>query len=224
MGVLAAVWGASYLFIKVALDDGLDPFFIVLARIALGALVLVPIAIRRDAFATLRGSVGRDRVPRRRAGRRAVPADHVRRAPHRLRPGGHPRLVGADLLGAARRALRRRGAPARDRRGRLRARHPRRRAAVRPRPQRRRRGAARRADGAAGVARLRDRRAVSQAPAARRAARRRRGVDDGRQHADAAAGRARSRCPPRCPTCRRSARCSRSAPAAPASRFSSSTR
>ncbi len=58
MGVLAAVWGASYLFIKVALDDGLDPFFIVLARIALGALVLVPIAIRRDAFASLRGAWG----------------------------------------------------------------------------------------------------------------------------------------------------------------------
>jgi drug/metabolite transporter (DMT)-like permease len=58
MGVLAALWGASYLFIKVALDDGLDPLFIVLARIALGALVLVPIAIRRDAFTTLRGSLG----------------------------------------------------------------------------------------------------------------------------------------------------------------------
>jgi drug/metabolite transporter (DMT)-like permease len=58
MGVLAALWGASYLFIKVALDDGLDPFFIVLARIALGALVLVPIALHRDAFATLRGRWG----------------------------------------------------------------------------------------------------------------------------------------------------------------------
>ncbi len=58
MGMLAALWGASYLFIKVALDDGLDPFFIVLARIALGALVLVPIALRRGAFAALHGSWG----------------------------------------------------------------------------------------------------------------------------------------------------------------------
>jgi drug/metabolite transporter (DMT)-like permease len=58
MGVLAALWGASYLFIKVALDDGLDPFFIVLARIALGALVLVPIAIRRNAFTMLRDRIG----------------------------------------------------------------------------------------------------------------------------------------------------------------------
>lgn len=58
MGLLAAMWGASYLFIKVALDDGLDPFFIVLARIALGALVLVPIALRRDALRALREGWG----------------------------------------------------------------------------------------------------------------------------------------------------------------------
>jgi len=55
MGLLAALWGASYLFIKVALDDGIDPIFIVFARIALGALVLVPIAIRWDAVSSLRG-------------------------------------------------------------------------------------------------------------------------------------------------------------------------
>jgi drug/metabolite transporter (DMT)-like permease len=55
MGLLAALWGASYLFIKVALDDGLEPVFIVFARIALGALVLVPIALRADALAALRG-------------------------------------------------------------------------------------------------------------------------------------------------------------------------
>ena len=36
MGLLAALWGASYLFIKVALDDGIAPVFIVFARIALG--------------------------------------------------------------------------------------------------------------------------------------------------------------------------------------------
>lgn len=50
MSLLAALWGASYLFIKIALEDGLDPVFIVFARIALGALVLVPLALRSDAL------------------------------------------------------------------------------------------------------------------------------------------------------------------------------
>ena len=58
MGLLAALWGASYLFIKVALDDGLDPIFIVFARIALGAAVLVPIAIRQGAMGAIRGRWG----------------------------------------------------------------------------------------------------------------------------------------------------------------------
>ena len=55
MGILAALWGASYLFIKVALDDGLDPVLIVFARILLGALVLVPIAVSWGAWGALRG-------------------------------------------------------------------------------------------------------------------------------------------------------------------------
>ncbi|MEY2440731.1 MAG: hypothetical protein QOJ46_157 [bacterium] len=55
MGLLAALWGASYLFIKVALEDGIPPVFIVWARIALGALVLVPIAMRLGARVALRG-------------------------------------------------------------------------------------------------------------------------------------------------------------------------
>ena len=55
MGMLAALWGASYLFIKVALDDGIAPFFIVFSRLALGGLVLVPIAISRGAWRALRG-------------------------------------------------------------------------------------------------------------------------------------------------------------------------
>jgi len=55
MGLLAALWGASYLFIKVALDDGVAPVFIVFARLALGALVLVPIAIGQRALGALRG-------------------------------------------------------------------------------------------------------------------------------------------------------------------------
>jgi drug/metabolite transporter (DMT)-like permease len=58
MGLLAGLWGASYLFIKVALDDGLDPFFIVFARLALGAVVLVPIALRQGALGVLRDRFG----------------------------------------------------------------------------------------------------------------------------------------------------------------------
>jgi drug/metabolite transporter (DMT)-like permease len=48
--VLAALWGASYLFIEVALED-LSPWMIVLARTALAAVVLIPIAAARGALA-----------------------------------------------------------------------------------------------------------------------------------------------------------------------------
>jgi drug/metabolite transporter (DMT)-like permease len=55
MGLLAALWGASYMFIKIALDDGLSAPMIVLLRIVLGAAVLVPLAWRAAAFDGLRG-------------------------------------------------------------------------------------------------------------------------------------------------------------------------
>ncbi len=58
MSLLAALWGASYLFIKVSLEDGLDPVFIVFARIALGAIVLVAIAVRAGILAQMRPLVG----------------------------------------------------------------------------------------------------------------------------------------------------------------------
>src|SRR3954465_651570 len=57
MGVLAALWGASYMFIAIALDEHSAPF-IVFARTLLGALVLLPIAIHRDALRPLRGRWG----------------------------------------------------------------------------------------------------------------------------------------------------------------------
>jgi drug/metabolite transporter (DMT)-like permease len=50
--VLASVWGASYLFIKIALDD-LGPAAIVFGRTALAALVLLPFALRGGAMAPL---------------------------------------------------------------------------------------------------------------------------------------------------------------------------
>ena len=52
--VLAAFWGASYLFIKVALEDHVPPATIVCARTLLAALVLLPLALHRDAIAGLR--------------------------------------------------------------------------------------------------------------------------------------------------------------------------
>ena len=52
--VLAAVWGASYLFIKVALEDDLAPAVIVFARTALAALVLLPFALGRGGLAAVR--------------------------------------------------------------------------------------------------------------------------------------------------------------------------
>jgi drug/metabolite transporter (DMT)-like permease len=53
MALLAALWGASYLFIKVNLDDDMSPVFLVFARLVLGALVLVPLALRDGALAEL---------------------------------------------------------------------------------------------------------------------------------------------------------------------------
>ena len=52
--VLAALWGSSYLFIKVALDE-LSPAMIVFSRTALAALILLPFALATGALAGLRG-------------------------------------------------------------------------------------------------------------------------------------------------------------------------
>src|SRR5918998_535493 len=41
---LSALWGSSYLFIKLALEDDVGPAVIVSVRTALAALVLLPIA------------------------------------------------------------------------------------------------------------------------------------------------------------------------------------
>jgi drug/metabolite transporter (DMT)-like permease len=49
---LAALWGASYLFIKIGLDD-LSPAGIVFSRTALAALVLLPFAITGGGMAPL---------------------------------------------------------------------------------------------------------------------------------------------------------------------------
>jgi drug/metabolite transporter (DMT)-like permease len=54
MLALAALWGASYMFIEISLDGGFSSSFLVFARTALGALVLAPVALSRGAFAPAR--------------------------------------------------------------------------------------------------------------------------------------------------------------------------
>ena len=56
--LLSAFWGASYLFIKVALEDGVAPWAIVSARTALAALVLLPLAAHMGVLGSLRGRLG----------------------------------------------------------------------------------------------------------------------------------------------------------------------
>jgi drug/metabolite transporter (DMT)-like permease len=58
LGLLSGLWGASYLFIKVALEDDMSPTVIVFVRTALAALVLLPIAARAGALGGLRHNVG----------------------------------------------------------------------------------------------------------------------------------------------------------------------
>jgi drug/metabolite transporter (DMT)-like permease len=50
LAITAALWGASYMFIKVALDHDLSEGFIICARTLLGAAVLLPMAIRAGAL------------------------------------------------------------------------------------------------------------------------------------------------------------------------------
>jgi drug/metabolite transporter (DMT)-like permease len=46
---MGVIWGIPYLMIKVVMDAGVSPGFLVFARTAIGALLLLPIAIRRGA-------------------------------------------------------------------------------------------------------------------------------------------------------------------------------
>jgi drug/metabolite transporter (DMT)-like permease len=56
MGVTGAMWGASYLFIKIALDD-VSPAFLVFARTLLGGLVLGALALRQGALRGIRSAL-----------------------------------------------------------------------------------------------------------------------------------------------------------------------
>jgi drug/metabolite transporter (DMT)-like permease len=54
----SVIWGIPYLFIKVAVDAGLAPAFVAWSRIALAAVLLVPLAWRRGALRGLSGRAG----------------------------------------------------------------------------------------------------------------------------------------------------------------------
>ena len=55
MGLLAALWGASYMFIKIALHDDVPAPSIVFIRVTLGAALLTAIAAHQHALTGLRG-------------------------------------------------------------------------------------------------------------------------------------------------------------------------
>ena len=52
---VSVLWGIPYLFIKVAVEDGVPPAFLAWARVLLAALVLCALAWHRGLFASLRG-------------------------------------------------------------------------------------------------------------------------------------------------------------------------
>ncbi len=54
----SVIWGVPYIFIKIALDAGVPPVFVAWARVAIGAALVLPIAVRRRALRGLRGHGG----------------------------------------------------------------------------------------------------------------------------------------------------------------------
>jgi drug/metabolite transporter (DMT)-like permease len=55
--VLSAIWGSSFLFIKLGVDE-LEPAVVALGRLAVGAAILLPIAAHRGGLALLRPHLG----------------------------------------------------------------------------------------------------------------------------------------------------------------------
>jgi drug/metabolite transporter (DMT)-like permease len=54
--ILGAIWGASYLFIKIGVRD-LSPAMVAWLRVILAALILVPLAMRQGGLPNLRGTL-----------------------------------------------------------------------------------------------------------------------------------------------------------------------
>ena len=55
--LLSAIWGSSFLFIKLGVDQ-LEPSAVVLGRLVVGVLVLLPLVVVHGGLAPLRGRVG----------------------------------------------------------------------------------------------------------------------------------------------------------------------
>jgi len=53
--IVSVLWGIPYLFISIAVDDGVPPAFLAWARVVLGALVLLPLAWHAGVLGSLRG-------------------------------------------------------------------------------------------------------------------------------------------------------------------------
>lgn len=51
---VSVIWGIPYLFIKVAVDDGVPPAFVAWSRVVIGAIVLLALAYRADLLHGLR--------------------------------------------------------------------------------------------------------------------------------------------------------------------------
>ena len=94
---MATLWGIPYLFIKLAVDDGVPPIFLAWSRIVLAAVVLLGLAWRAGTLGSVAGAwrwiaifaVVEISLP--------VPAHRVRRAARRLVAGGdHHRRRTAD--------------------------------------------------------------------------------------------------------------------------------
>src|SRR4051794_23808516 len=104
---VSVLWGIPYLFIKVAVDDGVPPGFVAWSRVLLGAAVLLAISWRAGILAPLRGrgrwlavyAVLEIAIPFPLIGWRAARLLGAHRDPDRL---------GAAARGAAGTALRRR--------------------------------------------------------------------------------------------------------------------
>jgi len=54
---VSVLWGIPYLFIRVAVDGGFSPVFLVWARLSLGAIVVVAMAGHAGVLASLRGRI-----------------------------------------------------------------------------------------------------------------------------------------------------------------------
>lgn len=54
-GIVSFLWGIPYLFIRIAVDDGVPPMFLAWARVVLGALVLLGVSWYAGLLGSLRG-------------------------------------------------------------------------------------------------------------------------------------------------------------------------